>query len=189
MTKAIGNKIKDLRDSANLSIEEMAINIGVNTSQLELIESNQISPTLSMLMKISRVFGIRLGTILDGTEDNSPTVCNHSHMQPTISTSNDNTDIREHLNFYSLAKNKSDRNMEPLIIDVQYLDDTNKMSNHEGEEFMYVLEGEIKITYGTDTYNLKKGESIYYDSIVPHIITTPSESQKAKVLAVLYIPF
>ena len=189
MTKAIGNKIKDLREVANLSLEDMANSIGINALQLALIESNEVSPTLSMLMKVSRVFGVRLGTILDGTEDNSPVVCNQSQMQPTISTSNDSAELREHLNFYSLAKSKSDRNMEPLIIDVEYLENLDNMSNHEGEEFMYVLEGEIKIIYGTDTYTLKKGDSIYYDSIVPHIITTPSESQKAKVLAVIYIPF
>lgn len=188
MSDTIGNKIKNLREVANFSLEDMANSIGISSNQLSLIESNNVSPTISMLMKISRVFGIRLGTILDGTEESGPVISTHNQMQPTISTSNDNTDLREHLNFYSLANNKSDRNMEPLVIDVEYLEELNNMSNHEGEEFIYVLDGEIKVTYGTDTYTLTKGDSIYYDSVVPHIITTPSASQKAKVLAVIYTP-
>ena len=189
MSESVGNKIKNLREAANLSLEAMANSIGINTTQLSLIESNEVSPTISMLMKISRVFGTRLGTILDGTEESGPVVSTHSQMQPTISNSNDSTELREHMDFYSLAKNKSDRNMDPLIIDVEYLENLDNMSNHEGEEFIYVLDGEVKVTYGTDTYTLKKGDSIYYDSIVPHIITTSSASQKAKVLAVIYTPF
>ncbi len=189
MSETIGNKIKNLREAASMSLEDMANSIGISTNQLTLIESNQVSPTISMLMKISRVLGIRLGTILDGTEETGPVVTKHTQMRPTISTSNDNTDLREHLNFYSLANNKSDRNMEPLIIDVEHLADLSNMSNHEGEEFMYVLEGEIKVIYGTDTYTLVKGDSIYYDSIVPHIITASNATQQAKVLAVIYTPF
>lgn len=79
--------------------------------------------------------------------------------------------------------------MEPFLINVEF-DKTSdqQSSSHEGEEFIYVLEGEAIFKYGTDVYTLKKGDSIYFDSIVHHLLTTNSESETAKVLAVTYMP-
>ena len=62
-----------------------------------------------------------------------------------------------------------------------------KLSTHEGEEFIYVLEGEIEILYGKDKYELKAGDSIYYESIVAHHLHSHG-SEKAKILAVIYTP-
>ena len=62
------------------------------------------------------------------------------------------------------------------------------LSSHEGEEFLYVLEGEAQISYGKEKYILKSGDSIYFDSIVPHHIGSASDTQAAKMLAVIYMP-
>ncbi len=77
--------------------------------------------------------------------------------------------------------------MEPFIIDVHPLDGDYTMSNHEGEEFIYVLEGSIEICYGKEKYALEQGDSIFYDSIVNHHVHGKG-SQKAKILAVIYTP-
>ena len=59
--------------------------------------------------------------------------------------------------------------MEPFIIDVMPTQDTDfVLSSHEGEEFIMVMEGVMEISYGKNTYLLEEGDSIYYDSIVPH---------------------
>ncbi|MFR4026240.1 MAG: cupin domain-containing protein [Alistipes indistinctus] len=52
-----------------------------------------------------------------------------------------------------------------------------------------MLEGSVQLLYGQETYTLEKGDSIYYDSIVPHNLTTLAEGETAKVLAVTYTPF
>ena len=91
------------------------------------------------------------------------------------------------LSFFSLAKGKSGRSMEPFIVDVRPgLGSEPGLSTHEGEEFIYVLQGEIDVRYGTETLKLSAGDSIYYDSIVPHRV---SSAAPAKVLAVVYAPF
>lgn len=59
--------------------------------------------------------------------------------------------------------------MEPFIIDVTPTDVTDfVLSSHEGEEFIMVMEGVMEIRYGKNSYILEEGDSIYYDSIVPH---------------------
>ena len=79
--------------------------------------------------------------------------------------------------------------MEPFIIDINPETTPDyKLSAHEGEEFIYVMQGEVEIVYGKETYHLTEGDSIFYDSIVKHNVHgAPGKS--AKILAVVYIPF
>ena len=79
--------------------------------------------------------------------------------------------------------------MEPFIIDIQPNERQEfKLSAHEGEEFIYVLSGEVEIVYGKQTYTLCEGDSIFYDSIIKHHVHGVA-GKSAKILAVVYIPF
>ena len=77
--------------------------------------------------------------------------------------------------------------METYIVNLHYQDCEKQLSSHEGEEFMYVLEGEIEVRYGKEVHILSAGDTIYYDSIVPHLVL-PCTQDGAKLLAVVYIP-
>ena len=93
------------------------------------------------------------------------------------------------MEYHSLAKQKAGRHMEPFIIDIQPSEEKNfKLSAHEGEEFIYVMEGEVEIEYGKEKYNLKVGDSIFYDSIVEHHVHGAT-GKSARILAVVYTPF
>ena len=78
--------------------------------------------------------------------------------------------------------------MEPFIIDIKpALTQEPVLSSHEGEEFIYVLSGKIKVNYGREEQILSQGDSIYYDSIVEHLVSA-ADDQAAKILAVVYTP-
>ena len=191
MTEPTGVKIKQLREAADLSQEELAKAAGIASSQVELIENGKVIPTLSCLIKLCRSMGVRLGTVLDGAEHPGPALSKRQEQKPrTVSLSCDSAGDRSNLNFYALAAGKSDRNMEPYIIEVEWIpENEEKKSQHEGEEFIYVMSGKVELRYGTDTYTLEEGDSIYYDSIVPHCISAAKPDTQAKVLAVTYIPY
>lgn len=188
MSEKLGTKIKQLREAAGLTWGDLAEAAGIETAQIVLIEGGEVSPSISTLIKISRRMGIRLGTLLDGTEASSPVVTSTSGMSPTVNTSKAGSS--NHLDFYSLAGKKSDRNMEPFFINIHFADPTDRknFSTHEGEEFIYVLEGTLEVYYGTEKHTVNTGESIYYDSIVPHCVTVPTKEAMAKVVAVTYTP-
>ena len=79
--------------------------------------------------------------------------------------------------------------MEPFLIDIASSTGVDFiLSTHEGEEFIYVLEGIVEINYGKNTYILEEGDSIYYDSIVAHHVHAGTGST-AKILAVVYTPY
>lgn len=188
-SKIVGEKIKSLRESQGISMEELAERSGLAIEQVERIENNIDLPSLAPLIKIARVLGVRLGTFLDDQVDNGPVVCRQAgNSENSISFSNNAIQSRKHMEYHALAGPKSDRHMEPFIININQMNDADfVLSSHEGEEFIFVMEGKMEISYGQSTYLLNEGDSIYYDSIVPHHVHA-YQGQAAKILAVVYTP-
>jgi transcriptional regulator with XRE-family HTH domain len=185
----VGSKIKGIRESKSLSVEEIAERSGLSVEQVNSIENDENLPSLGPLIKIARALGVRLGTFLDDSDALGPVVCRAEEHNNSISFSNDASDARKNMEYFSLAKEKAGRHMEPFIIDIQPSEEKDfKLSAHEGEEFIYVLSGELEIEYGKEKYLLKEGDSIYYDSIVKHHVHGVA-GKAAKILALVYIPF
>ena len=91
------------------------------------------------------------------------------------------------LELYSLAYGKSDRHMEPFIVDLHPKKVNNcELTSHEGEEFIYVMDGDVELCYGQEKYVLSAGDSIYYDSVIPHDLH--AHQDEARILAVVYAP-
>jgi len=183
----IGQKIAMLRKLKKIEPADLANRAGLSPDQLELIETEKSIPSLGILIRITRALGIRIGTLLDDTVKEGPAVIRAKDRQQAYSFSTSADVNREHLTFFSLAPNKAGRHMEPFIVDI--LPGENKLlpkSSHEGEEFIYVMDGKITVAYGTDVFELEKGDSIYLDSIVDHLVTTPGPS--ARILGVVYVP-
>lgn len=186
----VGLKIKGLREDKHLSVEEIAERSGLSVDQIMSIENDQYLPSLGPLIKIARALGVRLGTFLDDNDELGPVVSRaEDRLDNSISFSNDTADARKHMEYHALAKRKAGRHMEPFIIDINPSEEKNfKLSAHEGEEFIYVMSGEVEIDYGKEKYLLKEGDSIFYDSIVEHHVHG-AIGKSARILAVVYIPF
>lgn len=184
----LGKRIKEFRESRKISIKELALNTNLEVSQLEQIEEKGNIPSLGHLIKISRALGVRIGTFLDDQEEIGAVIIKSGEEKASLSFSTKNEKSREHLNFFSLAPDKAGRHMEPFIIEIEPQKESNyKLSSHEGEEFIFILEGTIEVNYGKEIYKLNKGDSIYLDSVISHNVHA-SGTQKAKILAVVYTP-
>jgi len=183
----VGAKIKGLREMRGVSLEELSERCGLSVEQIEKIESGMVTTSLTPLLKLARGLGVRLGTFLDDAELSGPVVTKVGGENQEAVRFAGPTD-KEGLEFHALAANKRDRNMEPFVIDVHpAVEEKYLVSSHEGEEFIYVLSGAIEVIYGKTTYHVGTGESIYYDSIVPHHLHA-ANGQLARILAVVYAP-
>ena len=154
----VGSKIKGIRESKNLSIEEIAESSGLSVEQINSIENDQNLPSLGPLIKIARALGVRLGTFMDDNDALGPVVCRAADRErnSSISFSNGATDARKHMEYHPLAQQKAGRHMEPFVIDINPEENPDfKLSAHEGEEFIYVMNGEVEIEYGKEKYLLK----------------------------------
>ena len=107
----IGSKIKAIRESKNISIEEISERSGLSTQQIESIENDQNLPSLGHLIKVARALGVRLGTFLDDNDELGPVVCRASDRAESISFSNSSTSARKNMEYHSLAKQKAGRHI------------------------------------------------------------------------------
>jgi transcriptional regulator with XRE-family HTH domain len=186
--KIVGERIKSLRESKSMTVEELAQKAELSVEQIKRIEDDIDLPSLSPLIKISHALEVRLGTFFDDQSVNGPVICRKDQYNDTVSFSNNTTSSRKNMEYHSLSKSKTDRHMEPFIIDVNPTEkDEYVLSTHEGEEFILILEGTMELVYGKNKYLLNVGDSVYYDSIIPHHIHG-YQGQKAKILAVIYTP-
>ena len=178
--KIIGERIKLLRESKSITPEEMAERSGLSVEQIARIEGDIDFPSLAPLIKIARVLGVRLGTFLDDHDESGPVVSRKQTHRESIHFSNNRTDQRTDMDYFALSPDKTGRSMEPFIIHINASQNKEfTLSSHEGEEFIYCLEGIVEIQYGAQTYVLEEGDSIYYDSIVMHHVHAADE-QEAK---------
>lgn len=190
-TLTLGERIAEIRKTYSVSREELAERSGVSVDLISKIEDDGHIPDLAPLIKISRGLGVRLGTLLDDHEQLGPVICRAGE---TASTTRFKTGLPEGtsttghhgLSFNSLAADKSSRHMEPFIVTIE-ADAKQEKSTHEGEEFIYVLEGILSLDYGMDNNTLNTGDSVYYDSIVPHRVFS-ANGKPVKILAVIYTP-
>jgi len=183
---AIGSKIRGIREQKNIALEDMAKMSGLNEQYLGAIEADQQVPSIGELIKIVRVLGVRVGTILDDFSNEGPVV-SRAKERENIPVMRGKVGTCSPMSYYSLSSKKQDRHIETYIVDLHYTEGQKELSSHEGEEFMYVLEGEVEVRYGKEVYILYPGDTIHYDSIVPHLVL-PRSTEGAKTLAVIYIP-
>ena len=186
--KIIGEKVRSVRELRHMTRETLAEKSGLELMQLKALEEGSQVPALSPLGKVAHALGVRLGTFLDDAESWEPDICRkadgnrHLRVADTCRQSDGG-----HLHFYAQAAHKQGRNMEPFVVEIDPAH-PESLSSHEGEEFLYVLAGEVGVRYGDNEYRLDEGDSIYFDSIVQHSIYALSGAP-ARLLAVLYVPF
>ena len=194
-THTPGERITELRSTYSISRDTLAERSGISTELIARIEDEGHIPDLAPLIKISRALGVRLGTLLDDHEELGPVITRAGDTAastrfttglPDDSASNMAAQGHQGLSFKALAADKNGRHMEPFIVDIEP-DAVQEKSAHEGEEFIHVLEGNLALEYGTISQTLKAGDSVYYDSIVPHRVIS-ADSNPVKILAVVYTP-
>jgi len=186
-----GERIAEIRKTYSISREVLAERSGVSADLITRIEDDGHIPDLAPLIKIARGLGVRLGTLLDDHEQLGPVICRAGRAD---SLSRFKTGLPEGvaagghhgMSFNALAADKNSRHMEPFIVTIE-ADAQQEKSTHEGEEFIYVLEGKLALEYGMDKDTLNAGDSVYYDSIVPHRVFS-ADNSPVKILAVIYTP-
>ncbi len=185
--KKLGKRIKMYRENQEISRETLAENTGLSLEFICGLEEGNVYPSLGPMQKIARALSVRLGTFTDDAMVQDPVISSTSLDEADLAIQKCRTNNVSYI-YHSLGKGKSDRNMEPFRITIApNISGVQKKSSHQGEEFMFVLKGELIVIYGNTTHILKEGQSIYYNSTVPHYVGAHGDSA-AEILAVVYHP-
>ena len=180
--KTICRNIKKLRKQNNLTLEQLADLTGLTKGYLSKVERSQKAPPYSTLNKIADALGLEVTSIF---EKNIEPL---NDIRISFQKKNESKIIKatsqvSGYDYEILGANKSGKNMEPFIIHSPHK--ITKMYCHEGEEFIYVMEGRLEFLYGEDTYILEQGDNVYFDACVPHSGKSLGD-KKARLLVVIY---
>ncbi|MCG8685771.1 MAG: XRE family transcriptional regulator [Desulfobacterales bacterium] len=180
--KTISENIKKLRTRNGMTLQDLAARTGLTKGYLSKVERAQKAPPYSTLTKIAAGLGIEITSLLAGRIDPISDVKLFLSRQTNRKLIKE-TDQFAGYDYEVLADGKPGKNMEPFIIHAPF--DIARTYSHEGEESIYVIDGQLEFHYGDEAYLLNKGDNIYFDSIIPHVGKSIGD-EKAKLLVVIY---
>ncbi|MFO7553799.1 MAG: cupin domain-containing protein [Desulfobacterales bacterium] len=178
----IGKRIRALREHKGLSLEALSNMTGFDVELLSNIETDQVKPQLGTVIKLSKALDSALSRLISGTGDRIFSIT-RKNEQKIVSRSTAQKGKKQVYTYKSLAPEVKGRHMEALIVTLEENPDI-EFSVHDGEEFIYVLDGVVALNIGEDAFELEPGDSAYYLSTTPHLVA--SKKGKATILAVLY---
>lgn len=184
--RQIGDRLHQLRKSRAITLDRLAEQTGFTKSYLSKIENSKKVPPIASLARISQALDTDIAYFFQsadqGTAEDPRVSCvRASERQPAI---RGGTSFG--YDYESLAHKKLHKRMEPFVM--IFPSDISKevFFEHEGEEFIFVLSGRVEFIAGKQKYVLEIGDSLYFDSSIPH--RGRSLGDEAKALVVIYKP-
>jgi transcriptional regulator with XRE-family HTH domain len=180
----VGERIKKLRELKELSPGDISQRTGISEQMLESIETDATAPPLGTLIKLARALEMKMGYLLTRAEPR-PFVITRKDERKPVSRHAAEQQRKYGYSYLSLSPGMRDRNMEPFLVTLSPTAEEMPGSAHEGEEFIYVLEGETEVIIGEHREILYPGDTIYYHSSIPHVVKG-HQGKPSKILAVLF---
>lgn len=182
--KPIGQRICEIRKARGISPEALADEVGIKLDVLAQIESNQVSPPLGTLMKLARYLGAEAGTLIAGEGEKTHSIVRADERHQVERVASAAARNRDY-SYMSLVSEVKDRHMEAFLIKLEPHSSHQEQSVHQGEEFIFVLDGSMSVRLGDTHEIVGMGDSIYFHSSVPHLVTAAGR-EPALALAVIY---
>jgi len=161
----IAPRLRGLREACGFSIEEMAALAHVTPQDVELYESARHEIPVSFLRDVAHVCKVDLTVLISGSE---------AHLRDyTVVRKGEGLSVkrRKDYDYWSLAARMVGRKMEPFIVRVPPKEETElTFTTHQGQEFIYMIEGSLEIWLDQKQEILKPGDSLYFNSTIPHAL-------------------
>ena len=167
----IGGKIKQFRQKAALTQEELADRCELTKGYISQLENDNTNPSIATLEDIVNALGASLSDLF--SED----------CPPEVVFKAENVCVKQNEGYSTtwLISNSTINEMEPILAEIKPDCSTDPDVPHEGEEFGYVLEGKITVVVGKNTYKCSKGDSFYFKSEKTHYLINKG-AKTAKIL-------
>jgi len=159
----IAARIRELRESSNTSAEEASSRLGIDISDYQNYESGVMDVPISVLYGIAGLFGVDMTDLMTGKSPNLQQFC--------VVRDGEGPEIERFpgYKFQSLAFDFQSRQFEPLLVTLDPSKNENiSLVKHPGQEFNFVISGRVRVILGGKSVDLAKGDSIYFDPMIPH---------------------
>lgn len=176
-----GDKLRKAREAMGFSLAELAEKSGLEADLLAQMEQGQTVLPLGQIIKLSKTLSLKMSDMISAG-DKSFTIV-RSDERHAYSRFGEARRAKYGYEYQSLAPGKKDRMMEPFIVTLLPAA-ADEPSSHDGQEFIYVLEGEMEVWVDDTRDVLKPGDSVYYDSSSTHLVKAHGD-KPARILAVM----
>ena len=176
--KSFGAKMKQLRQLRKISFEQLANRTRFSQRYLKEIEEGKVIPPVAAVIQISKALSIDSGSFLSAEE-----------QEALVKRRRESFFKRTQAYSYKpLTPDAETKHMKAFLVTIDPKQDHKMVEyRHEGEEFIYVLKGQVEVIVGDNRNLLKKNETLHFDSNIAHKLRNLSDD-KAKLLVVLYTP-
>lgn len=170
----IGNRIKQLRVTQGLTQEELAERSELTKGFISQIERDLTSPSVDSLLDILEALGTTPESFFAREENEQIVFRKEDYFE------SENEELGYFIKW--IVPNAQKNEMEPTLITINPEGKTKNIPPYDGEEFGYVIKGNVTLVYGNDEkYNLKKGETFYFRANKEHFLKN-DKSKEAQVL-------
>jgi transcriptional regulator with XRE-family HTH domain len=166
----VGKTVREIRKKQRMTMKEVAVKIGVSESLISQIENDKISPSIDTLLNIAEVLNIDFDYLFRQFKKDNPVNIIYKNKRTKI--------LKDGILYELLSKIEED---DEHKIEAYYLEiktgnkRENKTYGHKGWELAIILEGEAKVTIGSQVYTVSEGDSFSFKSDKPHIIENAGE--------------
>jgi transcriptional regulator with XRE-family HTH domain len=175
--ESFGERIRRLREANGISMEAFSHDTGYPEEFLNDVENGKIAPPVAVVLQLSRFFNVDVEQFQGTAGKAAAKKRTSSHKKRVASYA-----------YKSLTKTEDKKHLRAYRVSIEAKTEHKGVEyHHEGEEFIYVLEGGLRIQVGQNTKNLKKGGSINFDSSLSHKLSNPT-GETAELLVVIYVP-
>ena len=174
-TKSVGQRISQVRQQKGLSIQELAEQAGCSEEYLGWVEEEQVDPPVALLLRLAKAMQLDSGVFLHTSDLPSQRLEEASKRTKNYS-------------YQTLTPPEEDKHLMAFLVTVPPKTDHEDVGyRHEGEEFIYVLSGEVMLTVEQDQKRLTERQSLRFNAGLAHHLSNPGDKE-TELLVILYVP-
>ncbi|MBO4778910.1 MAG: helix-turn-helix transcriptional regulator [Bacteroidales bacterium] len=177
-TEEIAERIIAARNACGLSAEDAAKKLSINKYEYQDYESGKIDIPVSSILKMANLYNIDVKFLLTGEDP--------KEMNYTVTRKGEGVSVQRHkrYKYQALASDFIGKKANFFVVTADASDENVQFSSHEGQEFLFVLEGTMEVYFKNEKIIMREGDSVFFNSSISHAIRTV-DGARAKFLSVL----
>ncbi len=175
----LGSRLRELRSSKGWTLEELAERSGLSKPFLSRLESGERQPSIAAVLTLARVFGVPMGSLFEIRQDDE----NCQVVRVGATTVQHGNGIE-----YLPLSGASRFNLPPMRAMISPSRQGSERYQHDGEEWLYVLSGRLRLNVGDREYELETGDAAHFDSRQPHRLDALDGHEAEVILVACPIP-
>lgn len=169
---SIGMRIRALRIAQKRTIQEIASLCSLSKSMVSKIETNNVVPSVATLVKLAKALGTNVSVLLEENDSQTSVVIKGQKAIGNL------TKTEKGYHIFPFASEYKDKKMQPFLFVANKGEVIEHRLSHDGEEFINVIDGEMRVHIGGNDFTLEKGDSVYFNALEKHGIMPITDTVK-----------